>query len=322
MKNALVSGASAASEICLKWRISATSTASSTQQSALTTAIINAIATNSMGNHHATNEPFSDRLLQVYKINKRLAKLAEDRERFRQQQAVLMVQFDSSPKPQAPQTSPMSQGGVIPQTSLPAQGLYQPNHTQQLSLIAQHVATSQAESDRLLVDRQQIQAAALHEEERRGVVSTWMTELTSILAPPVDDTALSASGAPVTPPMSIVQAGHRATMSWLRSYLATTPASDRLLPPAVIGLQRRAVEMNIANIEDVAIVLDAFRWMSWCSLGLYLLRFPAPSPLLRRFLAARPQRCCDEKIVRHLQAIMTRAAYAFCNFFISVYYLQ
>lgn len=311
MKNALVSGASAASEICLKWRLSTSSTAAVTSQpqtSAVTTAIVNAITMNSTGNNHPTNEPFSDRLLQVYKINKRLAKLAEDRERFRQQQAVLMAQLDSSSKPQ-PSALPPPHQGLVPGIGLPlpAQGLYQPNHAQQLSLIAQHMAASQAESDRLVIDRQQIQAAAMHEEERRGVVGSWMAELTSILAPPVDDTVLSTSGAPITPPASIAQSGHRATMSWLRSYLAMTTPTDRLLPPAVIGLQRRAVEMNIANIEDVAIVLDAFRWMSWCSLGLYLLRFPPPSPLLRHFLAARPQRCCDEKIVRHLQTIMTRA---------------
>lgn len=169
------------------------------------------------------------------------------------------------------------------------------------------------ELDKLFADRQQLMTAAQTEEERKSSVMGWMAEVLRLLVPsPNNEQELqnAFSGAPISPytnsssptsPTSESALSYPAAMQILRVQLT------QLLPPGMQALQRKAQELGILQIEDVAIVLDAFRWMSWCHLTLHLLRFPAPTPLLKRLINSRPAKLCDEKILRHLTYILSKA---------------
>lgn len=174
----------------------------------------------------------------------------------------------------------------------------------------------QSELDRLCAERQQLAQQLQLEEERRGLVTAWTGETLRLIAPQTEaDLAASIAGAqplhPLNPtwrssslatPEVPPPRSHAEAMQVLREQLAV------MLPPAAAQLQQKALESGILAVEDVLIVLDAFRWMSWCHLGLFLLRFPPPTTLLRRFVASRPAKLCDDKILRHLQGVLAKAS--------------
>lgn len=174
----------------------------------------------------------------------------------------------------------------------------------------------QSELDRLCAERQQLAQQLQMEEERRGLVTAWTGETLRLIAPQTEaDLAASVAGAqplhPLNPtwrssslaaPEEPAPRSHAEAMRVLREQLAV------MLPPAAVQLQQKAQEAGILAVEDVLIVLDAFRWMSWCHLGLFLLRFPPPTTLLRRFVTSRPAKLCDDKILRHLQGVLAKAS--------------
>lgn len=175
-----------------------------------------------------------------------------------------------------------------------------------------------AELDRMHVERQQLTAQVQLEEEKKTVVTAWMADALRLIAPQteVELQVSRATAQPLSPlnrqwqttcelssstvPSNAVKS-HVEAMSVLYAQLTV------MLPPAGTALLQRAIVSGIHLVDDVQIVIDAFRWMSWCNLGLFLLRFPPPTPLLRRFIAARPAKLCDDKILRHLQGVLSKA---------------
>lgn len=174
----------------------------------------------------------------------------------------------------------------------------------------------QSELDRLCAERQQLTQQLQVEEERRGQITAWTGETLRLIAPQTEtDLQASLAGAQPLHPLnprwrssSLANSeepgprSHAEAMQVLRDQLSV------MLPPAAVLLQQKALEAGILAVEDVLIVLDAFRWMSWCHLGLFLLRFPPPTTLLRRFVASRPAKLCDDKILRHLQGVLAKAS--------------
>jgi hypothetical protein len=55
--------------------------------------------------------------------------------------------------------------------------------------------------------------------------------------------------------------------------LLTSLLTKNLLPDGLMTMAHTAIAMNIQDVEDVLLCVDAFRWMSWCNICLHLLRF-------------------------------------------------
>lgn len=83
----------------------------------------------------------------------------------------------------------------------------------------------------------------------------------------------------------------------------------KLLPKGLQDLYRIASnELGISHVEDVAICIDAFRWMNWIRLCLELLRFPPTTSSLKTLLdLCKDLRCTDDHILRLLGGILNRA---------------
>lgn len=81
-----------------------------------------------------------------------------------------------------------------------------------------------------------------------------------------------------------------------------------LLPASVQNLYDKATAWQISQVDDVVMVKDAFRWLSWCSLVLHVLRYPASTPLLRSVLEeTKSMRVVDDKILKLLSQILNKA---------------
>jgi hypothetical protein len=80
------------------------------------------------------------------------------------------------------------------------------------------------------------------------------------------------------------------------------------LPVGVLAAVTESKKYYIDEVEDVLIVVEYFKWMSWCYHCLDLIRGP---PTLRELTQlcnmAKGLRFADEKIVKAIQAILTRA---------------
>ncbi len=81
-----------------------------------------------------------------------------------------------------------------------------------------------------------------------------------------------------------------------------------LLPASVQNLYDKATAWQISQVDDVIMVKDAFRWLSWCNLVLHVLRYPASTPLLRSVLEeTKTMRVVDDKILKLLSQILNKA---------------
>ena len=57
----------------------------------------------------------------------------------------------------------------------------------------------------------------------------------------------------------------------------------------------------------MVIVIDAFRWMTWCNLCLQAIRAPPRTAILRRLVTAtRNLKVTDDKIIKLLGNILTK----------------
>ena len=96
----------------------------------------------------------------------------------------------------------------------------------------------------------------------------------------------------------------------------------RLLPSGMEKAYEAAKALSIIEIEDVLLIFEAFRYMSWLNITLHCLRRPLPVVVLKLLLtsvqsftsssvAASPASTVypwiDEKLIKALSAIMTRA---------------
>jgi hypothetical protein len=83
-----------------------------------------------------------------------------------------------------------------------------------------------------------------------------------------------------------------------------------LYSEGALDLVRLAVSLGVQEIEDVKAVLDQLQWLAWCALALQALRHPAPTALLRRFVArAQSLRAAEEnKVVKTLSLIAGKAS--------------
>jgi hypothetical protein len=106
------------------------------------------------------------------------------------------------------------------------------------------------------------------------------------------------------------------SMKTLVGYLSKNPGkeewdSDKLLSPKMLEITREFVDGNIVaanSVEDVLLVVDAFRWMSWCNICLKILRCPPSTEFLRKLIdCAKPLRVTDDKVLKLLTGILSRA---------------
>lgn len=82
---------------------------------------------------------------------------------------------------------------------------------------------------------------------------------------------------------------------------------DVLLPTSIQGMAMRAQLTGIHMIEDVAQLIDYFKWISWCHLALHLLRYPPPSVLLKKLVEVTKKfKVYDEKILKTISSLLTR----------------
>mmetsp|Transcript_27861 Transcript_27861/g.46820 ORF Transcript_27861/g.46820 Transcript_27861/m.46820 type:complete len:513 (-) Transcript_27861:81-1619(-) len=99
--------------------------------------------------------------------------------------------------------------------------------------------------------------------------------------------------------------GTGTVLAYNRYLLSHLPS---LLPIGLVHMERAAALVGILSLDDVVIVLEAFRWMSWVNLCLHMLRLPPTTAALRRLLdVTRGMRCTDDKIIKLLTSVLQRS---------------
>jgi hypothetical protein len=144
----------------------------------------------------------------------------------------------------------------------------------------------------------------LHKE-----VFRWMSAMQELLWP--DDEQKIALGRPVGPTAPPVTSNSSSSsnvnvLAYNRSLLRLLPA---LLPVGLAHMEKAAALVGIQGLDDVALTLEAFRWMGWANLCLHLLRNPPTTTALKKLLEA-PQVLCpnmaDDKIIKLLSGVLQR----------------
>jgi hypothetical protein len=160
------------------------------------------------------------------------------------------------------------------------------------------VAVAKAQQEKESLARAISLETQLHKE-----VFRWMQAMQELLWPCTDEQV--ALGKPLGPSA----AAPLQTASFLeynRALLAHLPS---LLPVGLQHMERAATLVGIRHLDDVATVLEAFRWMSWTNLCLHMLRLPPTTPALRTLLdACKDMRYTDEKVLKMLTGVLQRAS--------------
>lgn len=162
-----------------------------------------------------------------------------------------------------------------------------------------HSAVMRAAAEKEKLARAVAAETTLHKE-----VFRWMQAMQELLWPCTEEQV--ALGAPVGP-SSTAPLQTADVLEYTRALLGQLPA---LLPVGLQHMERAAALVGIVRLEDVALTLDAFRWMGWANLCLHMLRMPPTTPALRRLLdASRGLQFVDEKVLKLLHGVLQRATY-------------
>ena len=113
----------------------------------------------------------------------------------------------------------------------------------------------------------------------------------------------------ITPGSFAYPPGTSPTAALSAAAISTTRSKD-MLPYGMRNALDAAIMLGIAEIADVETIIEAFRWMAWCFHCLHVLRIPPATHTLRNLLkCARPFKLSDEKVLRTVNGILTRAWY-------------
>ena len=183
-------------------------------------------------------------------------------------------------------------------------------HLPQWRSTVKELETCRSSLRRSISEREFLQKAVSLECKHAGRISQWMGRMQRVLWPSHFNDGDALAGAPIAfwapkpddPKETLQQLTPLTDADTLLDYLKKKDSDiqfDRLLPP---GMHKYAQDArgtgsssseaegdgsgasDISNIEDVELVLDAFRWMSWCSVSLNLLRCPPTTVGLRRMM--------------------------------------
>jgi hypothetical protein len=111
----------------------------------------------------------------------------------------------------------------------------------------------------------------------------------------------------ITPGSFAYPPGTSPTAALSAAAISTTRSKD-MLPYGMRNALDAAIMLGIAEIADVETIIEAFRWMAWCFHCLHVLRIPPATHTLRNLLkCARPFKLSDEKVLRTVNGILTRA---------------
>lgn len=183
---------------------------------------------------------------------------------------------------------------------------------------AEKLVTAKREVDQLhgavlraAAEKEKLARAISLETQLHKEVFRWMQAMQELLWPCTEEQV--ALGAPVGP-SSAAPLQTADVLEYTRALLGQLPA---LLPVGLQHMERAAALVGIVRLEDVALTLDAFRWMGWANLCLHLLRMPPTTPALRRLLdATRGLQFVDEKVLKLLHGVLQRATYVQLPLFI------
>lgn len=152
-------------------------------------------------------------------------------------------------------------------------------------------------------DQREVVAQIDAEAAKRDAIVAWMIEMQKIMWPSND--AELEIGKPLAPDH---KRAHQITLEDCLCRPGTLSIYS-LLADGMCAMADKAISMGIDKMEDVVIVLDCFRWLSWCSVCSNILRTPPTTMMMRRLLnATKPLRVFDDKILRFLSGVLTRAA--------------
>jgi hypothetical protein len=80
------------------------------------------------------------------------------------------------------------------------------------------------------------------------------------------------------------------------------------LPVGIIHAIDQANKFGLEKVHDVRVIVDGFRWMTWCFQCLTILRLPPTSKQLKKLLdAAANCRFADDKVLKIIYGISQRA---------------
>jgi len=149
-------------------------------------------------------------------------------------------------------------------------------------------------------------AQAVLEVDKAALMIAWMSKVSSILWPSTK--AEETAGLPKGEEPSFTQLTDSADYVDALSAVVSRTMSAPLLPDAVCKLANLAIAQQIDSSEDVLAIVEAFRWMSWCSVLLRTLRHPPTSVALRKLVdVGKSISNNDDRIVRFLQNVVLRS---------------
>ena len=147
------------------------------------------------------------------------------------------------------------------------------------------------------------------EQEHKTNIINWMKDIQRVIWPSNHEGA--RSGAPIGsrlahPPFDYMEGS---AMSSEKLTVAVDNLSDTpLLPTHLCNLANKAITDGFDHSDDVLNVVEAFRWMSWCSLFLTTIRAPPTTHIMRMMLKTGTGMVfADKSILSGLQATLNKA---------------
>jgi hypothetical protein len=228
---------------------------------------------------------------KVYKEEKELVKA----------RVTFKTLVDALPQPAAAHPAPEEGApeGAVPAGAPPLSAA----DAEKVGLAKRDVDHLEVSVAKALQEKEALARAISLETQLHKEVFRWMQAMQELLWPCTDEQV--ALGKPLGPSAAApLQAS--SFLEYNRALLAHLPS---LLPVGLQHMERAAALVGIRHLDDVATVLEAFRWMSWTNLCLHMLRLPPTTPALRTLLdACKDMRYTDEKVVKMLTGVLQRAS--------------
>ena len=199
-----------------------------------------------------------------------------------------------------PETASTTTAVVATEESVSGSGAAPARDTTYIDRIRRELELAKLRLNESRADEQECIKQRALEENKREEIQNWMISIQAILWPSTPEEI--EAGRPLgqdNPPGFTLLQPHPSLdhLKLLRS----------LVPDIIRKTAQDAIDYGIDRIEDVNLVLEAFRWMSWCNLCLHGLRAPLSTRALKRLLDASSTLRADERVIRVLNGIASRA---------------